>query len=120
MHDELVHVSLLFAEAGDAITASFRGAEFDFKERVVLCSYYREVEGHREGGGRGIESVFGVRDLQRDIHVTGRIVRELSTTTFKALRPNTSVIMFGPFKLTNPLSVGLLWWTIPFPLLAHS
>lgn len=84
VHDKLVHVSLLFTEAGDAIAASFGSAELEFKERIVLCSYYREVEGHCEGMREKKGVVLGAGHLHlhylKDFHVTGQIDRELSTT----------------------------------------
>lgn len=46
MHNELVHVARLFAEARHAVAALLRGAKLVFEEGRVLCADYGEVVGH--------------------------------------------------------------------------
>lgn len=46
VHDERVHVAGVVAEAGDAVAALLRGAEFVLEERVVFGADDAEVVGH--------------------------------------------------------------------------
>lgn len=46
VHDEGVHVPGLVAEAGDAVAALLRGAEFVLEQRVVFGADDAEVVGH--------------------------------------------------------------------------
>jgi len=46
VHDKGVHVAGLVAEAGDAVAALLRGAEFVLEQRVVFGADYAEVVGH--------------------------------------------------------------------------
>lgn len=46
VRDERVHVPGFVAEAGDAVAALLRGAEFVLEERVVFRADYAEVVGH--------------------------------------------------------------------------
>lgn len=56
MYDERIHVACLLTETSDAISALLGGAEFELKQRLVLCADNAEVVGHvvrvRKGTGR--------------------------------------------------------------------
>ena len=46
MYNEGIHMTGLLAEAGNAIAALFRCAEFDLEKRLISCANYAEVVRH--------------------------------------------------------------------------
>lgn len=48
VHDEGIHTTGLGAEAGNAVTALLRGAEFELEEWIVFGADDAEIVGHCE------------------------------------------------------------------------
>ncbi|KAL8647254.1 MAG: hypothetical protein Q9226_006509 [Calogaya cf. arnoldii] len=105
MHEERVQFASFRAEAGDAIAALFRGAEFELEgglvARVVVQAAESEELSHRLGADWPLPHTY-----------------TRNPSTFNILRSqHQTPPMFGPFRATSPLSGGLLW-KIPFRLSA--
>lgn len=109
-----------------------------FKQRIVLCAYYSEIEGHVFRGVVVDVFVFRkelgdtIRQIARVIHGNdsparsqdvrpGHDSRQLSSIPSLDVLAYSTIVnsttlhrpplaaMFGPFRLTAPLSGGLLW-----------